>query len=87
MIISLCPAVHKKNGVYVHSLHNLVCDDSNFGVLSYSGGRQKQKVVPADQNSGSQQQLHLAPCRDLTPTVTLRNCLTLLWTAGRQQKS
>lgn len=56
--------------------------------LSYSGGRQKQKATPADQNRRCQQQHHLMPYKDLTPLVTLANChLTLLRTAAYQQTS
>lgn len=52
-----------------------------FHLLSPSSG---QKATPADQNLGSQQQPHLAPCRDLMLLVTLPNCL---WTADRHQRS
>lgn len=55
--------------------------------LSYSGGRRKQKATPADRNHGCRQQPHLAPYKDLMPSVTSPNCLTLLWTASGQQAS
>ncbi len=55
--------------------------------LSYSGGRQKRKATPADQNRGCRQQLRLAPFKDLMPSATLPNCLTLLWAALCQQTS
>lgn len=52
--------------------------------LHFSGGRQKQKLAPADQSSGCRQLPHLAPCRDLMLSVTSPNCL---WIAEPQPSS
>lgn len=60
---------------------------SLMSFLPYSGGRQKQKAAPADQNRGCQQQLHLMPYKDLTPLVTSLNWLIPLWTAACREAS